>query len=151
KYEEGVKFLSEIGDRVEPELEVATLYWFLEAREQARKVLRAAVAKRFEEAIKSIEAAKRNPKRSREPFAPLEALVGLSGTQLQMNDREGALSTFRRLQTLEHPWFELIRPGLAGRMALANLDAEAFAFVIGGVRDCAALANIAVGQARRGD
>src|SRR5262249_55787232 len=30
-------------------------------------------------------------------------------------------------------------------------DAEAFAFVIGGVRDCAALANIAVGQARRGD
>src|SRR5262249_44884513 len=56
KYQEGVKFLLEIGDRVGPALRVATLYWFLEAHDQARKVLRAAVAKSFEEASKGIEA-----------------------------------------------------------------------------------------------
>jgi tetratricopeptide (TPR) repeat protein len=135
-YKEGIEFLSKVRDKIAPSPTVATLYWFLGARDEARQFLRRAVKHQLESAEKDT---KRVPP------------AHLAGTQLQMNDREGALSTFKALRVFDEQQFTKIRATLAGRMALANLEEEAFALLKGDVRDHSALANIAVAQARRGN
>src|SRR5712671_4254520 len=77
--------------------------------------------------------------------------VWIAGAQVAMGDRDGGIVTLRGLWRFDADRLSKIRAPLAGQLAFAGLDAEAFSLLDGTAADRAILPNIIVGQARRSD
>jgi len=134
---EGFEILSELHSN--PDVDralIAQTYWRLGAIEEGKTLMRAAVNAAFDEA-----------ERDRNKQLP----AVMAGVQWAMGDRDGAIDTLRRIQQFSADRLHMVRAPLAGRLAFAGLDADAFSLLEDTVADRAILANIVIGQARRGD
>lgn len=137
KRNEAFRILSELRSNSDlDQASVAELYWQFGEPEEGRKLLRQIAAKELDEA-------QRDPTR----LLPVQ----ISGVQWAMGDKDGAIDTLRRIQQFDKVRLGPIGAPLAGRLALIGRDADANAFLNGTPADRATLANIIVGQARRGD
>lgn len=96
-----------------------------------------------ESAKAALEEASRNPR-----YDPPIATAGL---QLAMGDKVGGADTLHRIKQLGAARFDTMRAPLAGRLAFAALDADAFSLLDTTLADRPVLADIVMGQARRGD
>jgi tetratricopeptide (TPR) repeat protein len=137
KANEAFAILAELrADPTSDQAMIAQMYWRLGAVDDARALMR-------EVAKAALDEAERSPK---EPLP-----VAMAGTQVAIGDRDGAIATLRRIQRFDADRLGVVRASLAGRLAFVRLDADAFALQDGMAGDRAVLANIVVGQARRGD
>jgi hypothetical protein len=133
---EGFALLSELRSDPVSDQAIAQTYWQLGAVEDGKAVMRAAVTAALDDAER--DATKQLP-------------VAMAGVQWAMGDREGAIFTLRRIQQFDVDRIDIVRSPLAGRLALAGNDGEALSLLDGTQADRATLANIVVGQARRGN
>jgi hypothetical protein len=135
---DGLDFLAELRFGANPDKAlIAQTYWQVGAVREAHELMREAVGAALAEA--EADATK--------PHLP----VSITGLQIAMGDRDGGIVALRRLRQFDEPRLKRFRAPLAGRFALAGLDAEAFSLLDGNSADQAVLASIIVGQARRGD
>ncbi len=115
---------------------IAAEYWRLDAREEAKAMLRRHAAKELDVAAR--DQSKRLPGE-------------VPAMQWAMGDKEGANETLRRLQAFDKSRLALVRAPVAGFLALTGRDSEADALLEKNATDYTALAYIVAGQARRGD
>src|SRR5262249_6038174 len=114
---EGFALLAELqsDDNIDASL-LAEAYWRLGAVEEGRTMMREAVEAAPDAAV-------------REPAAPLP--VAMAGIELAMGDRDSATAALHRMAELGGERIGLVRAPLAGRLAYAGLDTEAFALLEG--------------------
>jgi len=115
---------------------IAEAYWRLGAIEEGRRSMREAAAA-------ALDDARSDPGRG--------LPVMLPGVQIAMGDRDGALRTLAQIRGFDSRRLNPLRAPLAGQLAFAGLDADAFVLASAAPADREVLSNIAVGQARRGD
>jgi hypothetical protein len=134
---EAFEFLAELrASSTSDKGAIAEAYWRVGADEEGRMLMRDAVTA----ALIDAEADANKP-----------LPVWMAGIQIAMGDREGGIASLRRLRNVGGLRLNRILPQVAGRLAFAGQDHEAFSLLAGGSEESMLLANIVVGQARRGD
>jgi hypothetical protein len=136
-HDEGFQILSELRTRLDlDEVAVSQTYWRLGAVEEGKSLMRRAARSALFEAT-------RDPRK--------ELPISIAGMQLAMGDKEGGVDTLRQILQFGPDRLGVVRGLLAGRLALANLDSNAFSLLDTTLADRGVLANIVIGQARRLD